>query len=42
MECECGEVFDDEYEMEHYLKNDCKKSNISCHQCHMKLFREEL
>jgi len=42
MDCECGEVFDDEYEMENHFKNHCKKSNISCHQCHMKLLREDL
>ncbi len=42
MDCECGEVFDEEFEMENHFKNQCIKSNISCHQCKMKLLREDL
>lgn len=42
MNCECGEVFDDEFNMEHHFKEECDESICSCPQCKTKLQRKNL
>ena len=42
MNCECGEVFDDEFKMEKHFKDECGESTCSCLQCNKKLKRKDL